>query len=206
MTSAQKPTINADKVDYYFATTRATASYTESNNFVCKSGYYAYIDEVDTALTGCYATSTVSSAPLSNVSGSPVTTNCTYVNAYKKSANSSYWRCLYCANGHAPSASGQEELNCTGTNGITNCDIGSTFNSGTATCSFCASGYTANSNQSACITETTALANCVMTASGNTSCMACDRDSYFGGAGVCVKTAFLRFMPALLVALLALFQ
>merc|ERR1711976_1051164 len=78
MTSTPWPTVGSGNLAWTVGTTRATASYTGSNYFFCNSGYYAYIDETDTSLTGCYATSTLSSAPLSNISGTPTTTNGTY--------------------------------------------------------------------------------------------------------------------------------
>merc|ERR1719240_1878608 len=69
MTSANKPTVGSEHVDRYVGETRATASFTSTNYFFCKTGYYAYIDETSTTLTGCYASTTTSSAPLSNISG-----------------------------------------------------------------------------------------------------------------------------------------
>merc|ERR1712178_607895 len=129
--TAQKPTVGASHLAIMIGATRATASYSSSNMFGCKSGYYAYIDEVTTTLTGCYASSGVSSAPLSNITGTPVT---------------------------------------------------------------------------ACLTATTALANCYRADTAGTACAVCANDSYFGGSTVCVKSAFMKVASLLALAMLALIQ
>merc|ERR1712232_399016 len=49
--TAQKPTVGADHVDILVGATRATASYTYSDIFFCKTGYYAYVDGVKTSST-----------------------------------------------------------------------------------------------------------------------------------------------------------
>merc|ERR1712226_459752 len=204
MTSANKPTINADQVDYYIGQTRTTAGYTSSNYFYCKTGYYAYIDEVDTAKTGCYATSTTTAAPLSSVTGTPTTTNCTYVNAFK-TASSSYWRCYECTNGKAPSSSSNVGIDCTGTTSITNCIRGS-FSSTTAICTKCSSGYVLSGDMKSCVAETTQvspiLKNCNQLYTTAALCQTCDANSYIGDIHICVKTAFLKVMSTLMITLL----
>jgi len=205
MTAANKPTVNPDQVDYYVGQTRTTAGYTSSNYFYCKSGYYAYIDETNTALTGCYATSTTTAAPLSNVTGTATTANCTYVNAFK-TANSSYWRCYECASGKAPSNSSNAGIDCAGTTSIVNCDAGG-YSSTTAICTKCKSGYVISGNGTSCVAETTQVSpilhNCNQIYTTATLCQTCDKDSTIGNIHVCVKTAFLKVMSTLMITFLA---
>jgi len=192
-------------------TTRATASYTNSNYFFCKTGYYAYIDETSTALTGCYASSTLSSAPLSNISGSPTTANGTYVVGVKTSSTT-YWNLYMCTGGKRPDSAANAFKNCTGTSGITNCASGfyTSTSASSESCALCNSGYVLNNGQTACIAQTTALANCMKADSAGTACEQCNYDSYFGGettgTGVCVKSAFLKVFSFAGLALLALLQ
>merc|ERR1712183_818176 len=143
--AAQKPTVGATHLEAMIGGTRATASYTASNSFVCKSGYYAYIDETSTALSGCYASSTVASAPLSNVTGSPVTANGSYVIGVK-TASTTYWNLFMCTGGKRPDTAANAHKNCTGTSGITNCDSGmyATTASSSESCALCNSGYVLN--------------------------------------------------------------
>merc|ERR1712054_557290 len=205
--TAQKPTVGASHVDVLVGSTRATASYTSSNTFVCKTGYYAYIDETNTALSGCYASSTVASAPLSNVTGSPVTANGTYVIGVKTSSTT-YWQLIMCTGGKRPDSAANAYKNCTGTSGITNCDSGA-YASTAATaeiCVQCKSGYTLNNAGTACLTNTTALANCLKANAAGTACETCAKDSYFNGSGVCEKSAFLKIASIMGLALLALIQ
>merc|ERR1712178_264077 len=109
------------------------ASYSSSNMFGCKSGYYAYIDEVTTTLTGCYASSGVSSAPLSNITGTPVTANGTYVVGVKTSSTN-YWQLHMCTGGKRPDSAANAFKNCTGTTGITNCYRADTAGTACAVC------------------------------------------------------------------------
>jgi len=205
--TAQKPTVGASHVHTIHGSTRATASYTGSNMFVCKTGYYAYIDETSTALSGCYASSTVSSAPLSNITGTPNTANGTYVVGVK-TASSTEWRLLTCTGGKRPDTAANAYKNCTGTSGITNCASGiyASTSATAETCEKCNSGYTLNSAGTACLTNTAALANCSQAASGDAACATCNWDSYMNGSGVCIKSAFLKVASVMLLALLALVQ
>lgn len=199
MTSANKPTVNPDQVDYYIGQTRTTAGYTSSNYFYCKTGYYAYIDETDTSLTGCYATSTLSAAPLSNVVGTPTTTSCTYVSGYK-TANSSYWRCYECTNGKAPSSSSNVGIDCTGTTNINNCVRGS-FDNTTAICTKCTTGYVLSGDKTSCVAETTQVSpilhNCDQRYTTAALCQTCDETSYIGDIHICMNTAFLNIVSSL---------
>merc|ERR1712151_341631 len=205
--AAQKPTVGSAHLANMMGTTRATASYTGSNMFVCKSGYYAYIDEVTTNLSGCYASSGVASAPLSNITGNPVTANGTYVVGVKTSTTT-YWNLLMCTGGKRPDSAANAFKNCTGTSGITNCDSGvyASTSATAETCAACKSGYVLKSDATACLTATTALANCQQADTAGTACATCDSTSYMGGKGVCVKTAFLKVMSIMGIALLALLQ
>jgi len=207
VTAAQLPTVGSAHVKNLMGTTRATASYTGSNMFVCKSGYYAYIDEVTTNLSGCYASSGVASAPLSNITGNPVTANGTYVVGVKTSTTT-YWNLLMCTGGKRPDSAANAFKNCTGTSGITNCDSGvyASTSATAETCAACKSGYVLKSDATACLTATTALANCQQADTAGTACATCDSTSYMGGKGVCVKTAFLKVMSIMGIALLALLQ
>merc|ERR1711981_812599 len=99
MTDANKPTVGSEHVEFYDSNVRSTLLFTDSKKFYCKSGYYAYIDETTPALAGCYATSTISSAPLSNCSGTPTTTNGNYVTCIKTSS-SSWWGLHDCSSGY----------------------------------------------------------------------------------------------------------
>lgn len=206
MTDANKPSVGASNVDLYTgsASTRLTANYNgTTNTFVCKSGYYAYWSNTTTE-SGCYASSATSDALRTGVSGTPTTTNCTYTVGLKTSSTSS-WHCYNCTTGKAPSSSSNNGVNCTGTTSITNCASG-TYSSTTATCQQCSSGYVLANDALSCIAATTATANCYQLASGNTACQTCDNLSYFGGAGVCVKSAFLKAFSGLLVAFLVFIQ
>jgi len=205
--TAQKPTVGSAHLAIMLGATRATASYTGSNLFGCKSGYYAYIDETQTALSGCYASSTVSAAPLSNITGSPVTANGTYVIGVKTSSTT-YWNLYMCTGGKRPSNAANAFKNCTGTTGITNCDSGfyATTSATAETCAACKSGYVLNSTGSACLTATTALANCHQADTAGTACATCATNSYFGGSTLCVKSAFLKVASVMALAMLALMQ
>lgn len=205
--TAQKPTVGASNMAIMVGSTRATASYSSTNMFGCKSGYYAYIDEVTTTLTGCYASSTVAAVPLSNITGSPVTANGTYVIGVKTSSTN-YWNLMMCTGGKRPDTAANAFKNCTGTTGITNCDGGMyASTSATAeTCQQCKSGYVLNSTGSACLTATTALANCYQADTAGTACATCANDSYFGGSTLCVKSAFMKVASVLALAMLALIQ
>merc|ERR1712230_96778 len=113
-----------------------------------------------------------------------------------------------CTGGKRPDTAANAYKNCSGTSGITNCDSGAyASTSATAeTCVLCKSGYTLNSTGTACLTNTTALANCSVANAAGTACATCDKSSYFNGSGVCMKSAFLKVASLMGLAILALIQ
>jgi len=204
MTAANKPTVGSDHVAFYDSDVRLTAGFTSSKKFFCKTGYYAYIDETNTALTGCYASSTTAAAPLSTCTGTPTTANGNYVVCTKTSTGSAWW--LYdCSTGKISDTEANDGKNCSGTNTVTNCNSGE-WESGSKGCRTCNSGFTKAQNNLTCITNTTALANCRRANAAGTACEYCDHRSYFNGSGVCIRGAFLKIVSAMLIALLALVQ
>jgi len=202
MTSANKPTVGAEHVAFYDTDVRATASFTTSKKFFCKTGYYAYIDETNTALSGCYASSTSTSAPLSTCTGTPTTANGNYV-ACGKTTNGSSWYLYDCHTGKISDTEANDGKNCSGTNTVTNCNAGE-WESGSKGCRTCNTGFTKASTNLTCITNTTALANCRIANTAGTACAYCDHLSYFNGSGVCIKGAFLKTVSVMLLSLLAL--
>lgn len=205
MTAANKPTVGAEHVENYDSSTRVTASYSCTNNrtFVCKTGYYAYIDETNTSLTGCYAATTVASVPLSNVSGTPSTTNAKYIIGCKTST-SNYWLTNTCINGKVADTYANNNKNCTGTSTITNCFTGGW--DGTAqSCLACNTGYVVNNAGTACIASSTvkALENCHQANADGTTCKTCKNNAYFNGSAVCKSSAYLRIVSGFALALLA---
>merc|ERR1711988_1539636 len=95
--------------------------------------------------------------------------------------------------------------NCSGTSGITNCNSGyyTSTAASSESCEACSSGYVLDSAGTACLTQTTALANCHQADVAGTACETCAYDSYFNGGTVCVKSAFLKFFSIMAIALLA---
>lgn len=204
MTTANKPTVGAAHVEAYYGATRATTSFSCTNQYLfgCKTGYYAYIDETNTALTGCYATGTLSAAPLSSISGTPTTTNVKYVIGCN-TASSKYWSVKGCLSGKVSDTAANMTKNCNGTSTITNCASGS-WSNGSQICVACNTGYVVNSTGSACIASSTvkALANCQAANADGTTCSTCIYDAYFNGSGVCTKSAFLRIISGFALALI----
>jgi len=202
-TTAQKVPVGAANVDAYTSSTATTL------DVVCKSGYYAWNDSVDTTKKGCYATSTLTSAPLNQITAQTVTTglvasptgitNCAYIiGTY--SANAKGWSCGRCKSGYTLATA----TSCTSSVSITNCDIASTISS-TTYCTACKSGYVVNSGATACVAETTTTKNCAVLATGNTACGTCDKSSYFSGTA-CVKAAFLKAFSVLLLGMMLYFN
>merc|ERR1712151_289394 len=172
-----------------------------SNQFYCKSGYYAYIDEVDQTLTGCYAQNTTSSAPLSNITGSPTTTNGSYVVGAKCNVGT-HWYLKHCTGGKVADSAANVGKNCNGTSTIAYCTSGSWENN-VEVCAQCSDNYVASNDKRSCIYKTTALANCLQANSDGTTCYMCDYYSCMNGT-VCVRGAFIKAFAGITLVILAL--
>jgi len=203
-TTAQKVPVNASQVLAYVPSLTSGFG-TTIDPVICKSGYYAFNDSVTATQHGCYATSTLSSTPLSGITANTPTslTNCEYITS-KYTANDKYWTCIRCNSGYTLSNSGLSNASCASSVSITNCSRGK-VESSTTKCAECNTGYVAANNELSCVAVTTATANCVKLDSTGLLCDTCDASSYFSGTA-CVKAAFLKIIAGSLLALMVYLQ
>jgi len=205
LTANNKPTVGSEHVTFYASDVRSKTGFTSSKKFFCATNYYAYIDEVNTDLTGCYASTPTTSVPFANITGTPTTTNGTYVVGIYKSSSNKWWGLYECASGKISDTEANDGKNCSGTHSVANCNAGE-WESGSKGCRNCNTGFVKASTNLTCIATTTALANCRKAKSDGVNCDYCDHLSYFDGTGKCIKGAFLKIVSAMLLALLALIQ
>jgi len=175
---------------------------------VCKTGFYAWNDGVTATKQGCYATSTLTSAPLNLITANSPTslTNCEYITSVYKSS-SKYWTCLQCKSGYTISNASLSNASCAAnvsSTMVANCDKGS-VSSSTHTCLACKTGYVKNSTGSKCVAETTATKNCASLDSTEKLCSVCKNNSYFN-LTVCVASSHLQAIAAFMIAVMVYLQ
>jgi len=173
---------------------------------VCKSGYYGFNDSVTKTQHGCYATSTVSAAPLSGITANTAAslTNCDGITSMFTSS-SKYWTCVHCKTGYSLSNSGTSTSACAlGVGSITNCSRGVTASSVT-TCIECASGYAVAYDGKSCIKATTLTPNCLKLEALNLTCGTCELKYYFNGS-LCVAGAAIQTIAAFFLAIMVYMQ
>jgi len=198
--------VGSANVSYYLDGSASTFGSTTADPVVCKTGYYGFNDSVTKTQQGCYATSTVSAAPLSGITANTAAslTNCDGITSMFTSSNK-YWTCVRCATGYSLSNSGASNSSCaSGVGSITNCSRGVTASSVT-TCTECKSGYAAAYDGKSCIAHTALAPNCAKLELLNLTCGTCNAKHYFNGS-LCVAGAAIQTIAAFFLAVMVYMQ